>query len=594
MAQIDIKPYLYKELRHGGYMETCEMHHNLLIHADGIYPGKLIDERRPSESKTIKEYRKMIYECQTSGSFGKILNSIGKIRKSQDWSVLYPKDNPAKIAEEETLEKYMETKFLEFGSFANWFFSHGLKQYLVDPNAVICVAPISFLIENNEYYKPMPVIYNSPSVYELNDECAILKSDETVVYKYNDTEYDDGEVFYMYTKTEIFKVVQIKPSPMQDRYSISKISDNPLGYVPARKIKGVFKKIIKNYAIYESRLTQCLPHWNEAVREYSDLQAEVVQHIHSTLIIATSRNCGACSGTGKVFHNELNKEGHGSLVSCTKCKGVGNTPINPYEMIEVRAPGVGEPALPDPIARYLEKNTEIVKIQDERIDKHIYKGFAAINFEFLAAQLNQSGVAKEWDHAESNAFIYDIGEDVVSVHDWCYSVVCDWRYIRVVPSAEDRRKMLPMINVPEKYDIFPDSYYVDEIDKARKGGMNSFIINALELQYANKAFSTDKTLSDFVKSTTELDPLAGIADDQKLVRAQAGYIAKTDFIISNYIGDFIRQALEENEDFYSLELKEKKAIMVKFAKEKEKLTTVADKFKIDDTRGDNKEDNIND
>jgi hypothetical protein len=582
-----LSDYLYEGVRHISYKETKEMYERFLIHSDEAYPKELIEERRPSESTTIQKYREKIYKCQTSGSFGKVLNSIGKIRKSQDWSILHAKKFPGVVNEKETLEAYMEKDFPFFQSFTNWFFSHGLKQYLVDPNAVECIHPLSFNLPENEYLKPFPTIYNSPNVYEFTNEQVLVKSEETVEFAWN-KETHIGEVLYHYTLKEIFRIEQFKPAPEKDRYRIIKLFDNPLGYLPCRRLKAVFKELKNNQPIYKSRLSACLPHWDEAIREYSDLQADVVQHMHNTMWVWNNQKCASCKGAGFVDKG-INKEGHHTVVPCDKCKG-GTIPFNPYENIVQRPPIAGEAPAPSPPAGYIDKDTSIVEIQDERIDKHIYKGLAAINFEFLAVQLNQSGTAKELDRGELNAFIFDIAEDIINIFDWSYKVTSDWRY-NLILTQDNIKEILPRVNVPEKYDIVSESYIVEEIKKAKDGGINQFIINSLELEYANKKFSTDRDLKEFVRNAIELDPLSGIPDDQKLVRAQSGYILKTDFIISNYISTFIRRALAENENFYSLELKQKQDILLKYAKDIESKTTVADKFKINDTRRDNKGDN---
>lgn len=590
MAIPNISDYLYQGVRHKAYHDTCKMYHNLLVHSDEKYPYELIHERRPGEDEQTQKYREKIYKCQTSGAFGKVLNSIGKIRKSQDWSILHSKEFPKKVIETETLEYYMEKAFPVFDNYTKWFFDHALKNYLVDPNAVICIHPKYFTEDSTEYLKPYPEIYNSDRVYEYNDNLVLLLSEETNPFVWNKENFE-GEVLFLFTLDSIYRIEQFKPAPEKDRYRIIELGKNILGYLPCRRLRAVFKKVVSNEAIYKSRLTPCLPHWDEAIREYSDLQADVVQHMHNTMWVWNNQKCTACKGTGMMITG-VTKEGQQTVVPCDKCKG-GSIPFNPYENIVQRPPAAGETPAPTPPAGYIDKDTNIVEIQDERIDKHIYKGLAAINFEFLAVQLNQSGTAKELDRGELNAFIYDIAEDIINIFDWSYKVVSDWRY-KFILTEDELKAILPRINVPEKYDIVSESYFVEEVKKAKDAGVNQYIINSLELEYANKKFSTDADLKELVRNAIMLDPLAGIPQDQKLVRVQAGYITRTDFIISNYITTFINTAIIENPEFYKLEFKEKQAVILKYAKEKEKEMQMSERLKIDDTRRDNKGNNTND
>ena len=61
MPQITTKflePYITYNVRHTHYDVCCEKAHEIDIHASGLYPDKLIGERRPAESEQIQAYRK--------------------------------------------------------------------------------------------------------------------------------------------------------------------------------------------------------------------------------------------------------------------------------------------------------------------------------------------------------------------------------------------------------------------------------------------------------------------------------------------------------------------------------------------------------
>ena len=566
MSTIKVNPsfilkYVKDKYTHGSYGKTVELHDKMVIHADGLFPKKLIGERRPSESKMLFDYRQKIYESQTIQSFSKIMNSLAKIRKSQDWSVKHTKDIPATIKEGESLEDYCEKNFPYFTSVTNWMFKLGLKQYLVDPNAVIAVYPIEMSQDNSEYLKPFPYVFNSHQVIDWVDEdYSVLMSLEKNVFIENLTRFE-GDIYFIFTTEEIWVSKQINS---KGDFSTELYIKHDLGFLPCRKIKADFCEQDKEYTIYKSRLSSCLPSWNEAVREYSDMQASVCKHMFPTLVIHDNNKCNSCNGTGK----RLIQQGKtNEVVSCEKCNGKGSSPTSPYEDIVVRPAMANEQPLPTPIAYYVDKDTEIIKIQDERIDKHLFKGFAAINFEFLSVGLNQSGIAKELDRSELNAFIYDVAEDIVDVMDSIYYFINEYRYKIIVPSQEARDKQLPTINVPEKYDIISETYLSDEIAKAKTNKINPFIVNALEIEYANKKFNTDPEVRDLVKLSLELDPLAGMSEDEKMVKLNNGGILKQDYVMSSYITSFVRRAISENRDFLKLLYAEQLIVLRKFADE---------------------------
>ena len=89
------------------------MKHLRMLHLDhhrhNPYFSNLIDDRRPSESETIKTYRRTIYASITKEPCFKVINSLNKIVRSEDWKIDYSKAVvPTKIKEGETLEDYAE------------------------------------------------------------------------------------------------------------------------------------------------------------------------------------------------------------------------------------------------------------------------------------------------------------------------------------------------------------------------------------------------------------------------------------------------------------------------------------------------------
>ena len=76
-----------------------------------------------------------------------------------------------------------------------------------------------------------------------------------------------------------------------------------LGYMPVVMLRGEIADPVNMVAV--SRLHGMVPYLNEAVREYSDMQLEVVQHIHSTLWTLQAAECKTCKGTGPFHHRKV-------------------------------------------------------------------------------------------------------------------------------------------------------------------------------------------------------------------------------------------------------------------------------------------------
>lgn len=557
MPIIDITPYHTGNKRHQFYAETVKQFNDIKTHALGEMPMDLIKERRPGESETIRKYREKIYIPKTQSAVSKVVNSLQKIRKSQDYVWQFDETIvPPIIAAEERPSYYLNNDFPKYGSLDNWFWSVAFNQYLMDAGAIILTSPISWTKQDNEYFKPYPVLYNSPNVLDhIDGVLTVLKSQEKSQYKAGNRTMS-GDVYYTVDTISICRYVQIDG---KGNFSVEEYIHN-LGYVPVTRTNGIILKDSVSDCLYTSRIHSMVPSLNEAAREYSDLQAEVVQNVHSTLWFISGKECNTCHGTGMV------PKANASPVQCDECNGKGMYPFNPYEHISLKMPTMGEAMPPTPPAGYLSKPIEIAQLQDKRVYDHIYHALSSLNMEFLASvPLSQSGTAKEVDRAELNNFVYSIAEDCIRIIDEICETVIDYRYGGIITDSETREKLAPMITVPEKYDMIPESYLVDEISKLRTSKVSPVIINAAELEYANKKFNTNQKIKQRLQDIYELDPLAGMATDDIMVGLSNQAINKKTYVIHCNIREFVDSAHETDPMFYQLSMTDKKQVISQLA-----------------------------
>lgn len=534
-----LKQVLTGHKKHRYYEKSVEMAHSINVHMEGSFPGKLIDERRPSESEYIKKYRKEIWQPITQEPLGQVVNELMKIRKADDWSVRYDVSKfPSVIKKEETPTEFFEKYFPEFGSVTDWAFKVLLPVYLADPNAVIFVAPIIKTTSKEQYKKPFPFIFTAKQVWWFDSETVILHSRE---FEDDDEYAKKGDIFYTIDKQSAVKYTKADDGA----YVIEDVWEHNLGYIPAFKLKALVKKHKGMDYLWKSRLETMIPRLNEAVREYSDLQAEVVQHVHSEKWVIETQNCTMCKGSGKT------RQGNPvEIVDCPQCKGSGTVATSPYSNMVVKPVGLGEKQLPIPPAGYIQKQVEIVKIQDERVDKHIYKALCAVNMQYLdKSPVAQSGIAKEVDKDSLNNFVNGVAEDLVNIMDRFYAVSVDIRYGELVPSKEIREDLLPHITVPTKLDILSTSYLVDEVKRLKDSSVNPLVIIATETELANKKFASDPDIRDMLVCVYDLDPLAGFSQDDKMTMLQNRGIQREDYIVSCNIQRLVKQAMLKDKSF---------------------------------------------
>lgn len=563
----------------GGYQNgrTCvELAEKLRVHADGKMPRTLITERRPNESDKIKEYREKIYVPITKRTISKVFSSLEKIRRSQDWNVQYDAEKvQTLIKDDETLEQYCEFNYTHFTSITNWAFSVLLRKYLIDANGIVAVIPEQMPESTTEYVKPVAMFFDSEQImYYVEGECVVLKSRDTSTYYTHGGRRvnNGGAIYYVLTKNEFAKYEQISAKEFDE----SCIYRHDIGELPAFKVGGVYHSRKNNDTIYESRIAGMIPSLDEAAREYSDLQAEILQHIHSEKYVFANNDCPVCNGTGQEYIIEKDEKTGEDVVKGTKvchhCHGRGSVSnVSPYGEYVINAAKFGEQQLPTPPIGYVTKSTDIAKFEDEHVRQHIYDALAAINMEFLAeTPLSQSGVAKAYDKDELNNFVNAVAEDIVRILDNIYMFINEYRYNTLIANPDDRKAMLPKINVPTKYDILNTSVLMAELKNARDAQAHPMILRELEIDYAKKQFNTDPEIAHMIETTFNLDPLFGMSDESKMTMLQNNGITELDYIVSCNITAFVLRAIREDKDFYSRDYKKQMDVLKKYAEEVQK------------------------
>lgn len=556
-----------------GEKTIIDIYNELRIHANGEYPADIIDKQRPSEPMEVMNYRKQIFQAITKETVSRIITCLSKIRRSSDWSIRFdPKTVPPSITDKERPEQYFSVNFPAFESITNWMFSVALKSYVIDANAICAVMPLETEVEANQYKRPFPFIFNSDQVLEyMEGDFSVILSKDKSSYTLDDgkTRRHDGKIFWVITTERILKYEQVNA---KGDLAIKMDYQHLLGYMPAFKLGGIFLRSIDKTFIYESRIQPIVPRLNKASREDNDLDVSVVRHLFPEKWEFVSAECPKCKGVGSLPDATL------GLIECGSCKGFGRVLSSPFQTHVLKPAKIDEAQVPIPPAGYIDKDTEIVKLQDERIEKHIYKALATINMEFLSqTPQTQSGVAKEVDKDELNNFVHSVAEDLVRILDHIFDISYDIRYKFIVSDEGKLTEMLPTVNVPEKYDILSVNYLLDEYQKAKTSKMNPVIISKMEEEIATKRFSTDPDMKDELLAILKLDPFAGMTSEDKMAYNQNGWIEKKDAIISANIVSFVRRAKFEDDKFYTIPVDEQQKKMIEYADEKIKQMSAAAK-----------------
>lgn len=548
------------------YDDSVKLYDSLRIHADGEFPEKMIQERRPSETDEILLYRKSTYKAITKLPISKVIASFSKIRRSPDWIIDYPKVKTARIIEEETLEEYCNKNLPGYGSLNNWLFGLLLKQNLIDPNAVIAVIPLEAITED-AYTKPVPIVFNSNQVIEFNEKekYAILRSKRKTNYLVDENIHKVGEIYYYIDDKEIV-VYEQKKGGFEPVFQ----QKNIIGQFPVFKVKAEAFKQYDNMSLSRSRIDAMVPFLDEAACEYSDLKGSKIQHLYPLFWYYQNKDCNKCNGTGK-------KPSADGQIECTSCSGNGKIKFSPFAHLAIDPAELGKQANPIPPAGFVQKDTVILELQEKSVEKNMFKALGAVNMQFLdQTPLAISGEAKQVDREELNNTVYNFAEDLVYAADKAIYYINEWRYFFLVADAKARKEMLPNIPVPQNFDLLPEDYLMKEVTDARTAKVNPLLIATLEQQLAAKKFYNQPDLAGNIQLYFDLDPLPGLSVDEKMSLISNKAITQQDFVISSYMASFIKRALRNDAKFYEKSYDQQMKVLMSFADEKIKANDNAD------------------
>lgn len=549
-----LQDYFAGKRKHIFYEESKKMAEAFAPHADGVYPQALIEERRPNEPLQVQDYRKKIWKPKTKPTFGRILSSLSKIRRSSDWSIKYPLTDFSKIREGESLHDYCEENYPYYESVTNWLFGELMKMQLTDPNAVCIIMPLSREVEENDFKRPYTFLFGSVDIIEYVENDYVLLNNPVGAYYLAGRSREPllGKSFYYADAFLIEKYDQVNS---KGDMKLVWTYQHGLGQVPFFKLFGISVKSGETSRLNASRIEDILPELDEAAREYSDLQAGKVTHMHPERWEYTNEECSVCHGNSKIPNPVWTEDCNCPReVPCSNsnCRNGYVSASGPYRTTVIRplnnaTEGIGN-SLPTPPIGYVQKDIAILKLMEESVAKHIYDGLAAINFQFLEqSPLNQSGIAKEVDKDELNNTVHSIAEDLVRVMDKVYRLISVYRYTLLY--GEEAKDMVPTIAVPEHFDILSVNYLSEELDKAKTAKLNSAILNALEVEYASKKFNADHEVADFLSLILNLDPLSNITQEDKILMLSNRGIAQKSYVVSSNIQAFVQRALEEDPKF---------------------------------------------
>jgi hypothetical protein len=563
---------------HKFYRESIEIHERICVHADGEYPKELIEVARPNEADEYKAYRQQVYTPVTKTWHSKVVKTITKGHRAEDWGITWKKDNKGAVPKDETLQQYTTVNYPYFDSVENWAFSIALPSMLNDPDGVIAVYPLPKQTDSDtEYLRPYTNYFSSKQVIDFKDgEFAVLLDEKKSIVTVKDEQVEEGMIFHFFDENQYWYVVQIGEKDSY-RFTINidqngneiSFTQHNAGHLPVFKLGGVIKEFCDGNILWDSFISDCVNNWNEAVRRYSDHQVNMVLHLHPFEWEIMDTPCKVCSGTGKqtVVWKEI-KETH----TCGACQGSGNVSVKtPFGKKLIRPSSKTGPndsiAIPTPPAGIIERDIGSIDFLKKEYESQIREGLAAINMEWIMdVPLTTSGISKEKDREEATTFFHEVYRHfILNVLYPSYYFIAKWRY----PTAteEEVEYNMPSIKIPVKFDLVTAELVGEKLKTAIESKFNPMIVNKLSIEYAKKELGDDAMEIKKLETILQMDPLPNKTVDEKMTDLSSQSISIESYILSENINGFIERAMSEDEKFLNKTYAEKTAVFNVYIKE---------------------------
>lgn len=549
-----------KGKRHVNYDKTIAHSEEMAVHIQGDEPHRLLTDYRPNEDKAVHDYRLKIWQPITKSCSKRVINVINGINNPRYYTINFSEPNGV-LASYPPLDEY---ELPYFGNVISWVFEIAVKQMLTDPNSVVAFEPIKTDIDETELYSPFGITYRSEQVLDYKmDEYYFLVSDEKSEVKVgNNTEWS-GNIYKVFTPSEVVTMTQYGDKS-KGLYEVSSLAHN-IGEIPVITLGGEY--IHNTYPfMYESYMSGVLPFWNDAIREYSDKQANFVQHVFLERV-ELQVQCDA-QGCKKDHIEGLYGCRDGDVFkACVRCSGSGYiSGRTPYGVTVVREKDIFNEggAQQFPGVQYISKPTEIVTLLSNDIEGLVNKGYESVFMDLLTnVGANQSGIAKQYDRTDLERFLMTISNNIFNnIIYYSYKYIAGWRYAY---ASNEWMEVLPDINKPTNFDVLSAEILASQLEKARTAKLNPTYIDQLELDLINRQYSSNEKLKKKHQAFVKLDPLSNISEEDKFTRYANGAISEIDYIITSNIKKFVMDAINEVPDFLDMDYIEQYAKMVEYA-----------------------------
>lgn len=551
------------------FREAVEYYEKISIHTEqDVFPEKLFKKRAPNQTDEEFEYIKENFKSVTYPVFSKYLGFLNRIWNDANWSIQYGEDETR--FSNNTAQEYLEKGYPVYGSLENYFKDIVTKWKEKDPNAVICHKPYDIptiekdgeiLINDTELIKPIAKIYPSKQVIDFKEGlfCLVELTEKSWV-EYGPKKVKEGKIFELYTTEHVWRIVQVGKKIDYNFEYILYWSHN-LGYVPASKLRA--EPIEREEGIlYKSHFMPAVPALDLMLLDNGNLQISKNAHVFPQKWEIAAE----CDYENEYGHCVAGKIPHeGKNIYCPSCNGTGTKRISsPLGVYQIKEPTATEGSgIPTPPFGYVSPDPAVLEFLRSEIDANEDKALSILNLHVGNSQVKGSDVAltRQIDREEAFSMLLGISNQVFQLFEFSHKCILEMRY---GPEVE-----LPVISYPRNFAIKNEQELTAEIAEAKEKGLPDLVIRNLILEYLKVRFNYQEEVSQIVDLAFNVDRIITLSTMDIQQKKLSGSVANWEDILHTSIWVFIEEVVQEDENFFELELSEQKRILIEKAKAKD-------------------------
>lgn len=565
-----------------GYNELCDQYESIAIHSEkGIFPDKLFAERSPNQQPDEFEYIKKNYKQTTLPIFIDYVNQIKRSFNDGNWNIVYGETPNAK-----KFQEYIERAVPVYGSLEEFEKEIIPVVKSKDPMGMIAIRP-----------KELPIVYDDSGMPKLTEDGRQI-IDESIaiapapnyftieqVIKFKEGKWymfhsrhksmvmdgnsycEEGMIFEVYDEKNIWFVKQIgRKSEYQ--FEIHLFYTHDLGYVPCRRLKGV-PVIKEDSVIYQSPYLYATDTLDLILLNSSNLQMSI-NHCVYPVRVMIGNECDFQEGESRCtdgFISFYDGQVHRTK-TCPSCNGSGlKTRISPLGTILLRPSDRDNPngeITPDGAFRYISPELSSLEFLSKKIqeDESRARSIAHIYNSNTNAQGSDSETAtgKYIDQKSLYAFIKPISDEIFEGYRW------DVKTIGLMRDGSNFEA--PIITNPITFEFLTEQDYIMQIKSAMDAGMPPSVIYPLIHRFLSTLFYTDANTNKAFMLIANADRLLTQTETQISTGIINNTVQKWEKILHDSGFYFIKELLQENDNFFDQDIEKQKEQL--FAKAQEK------------------------